>query len=42
MRSWQLHASVSSECETWDRNCEGTDAETDERNGEQTQTGDAE
>jgi hypothetical protein len=35
------HESLSSECKTEDGNCEDTEAKTDDRNGEQSETGEA-
>jgi hypothetical protein len=37
-----VNIKVSSECEEKDRNCEGTMAEIDGTNGEQSETGEAE
>jgi hypothetical protein len=42
LRMLAVNMSVSSECDIEDGNCEDTEAETDNRNGEQSQTGEAE
>jgi hypothetical protein len=36
------HDNISTECETQDGNCKDTEAETEDRNGEQNDTGEVE